>query len=81
MSSTVNSNTLRASVALLSIGRPEAELAGSWRRQFAATGVTLHQADCLIAATAVCAGGRFATGNSKDFPMPELALEDWPVGG
>ncbi len=72
---------LLSGLRLLSIGRPEAELAGNWRRQFARAGVTLHQADCLIAATAVSAGARFATGNGRDFPMPELALEDWPVGG
>ena len=58
----------------------EGELAGSWRRDFAARGVTLSQADCLIAAAAVSAGARLATGNPADFPMPGLELEHWPVG-
>lgn len=65
---------------ILPIRRQEAERAGRWRRDFAARGVTLHQADCLIAAAAHTAGGRLATGNVKDFPMPGLTVEDWPVG-
>jgi len=63
------------------IRRAEAERAGRWRREYAARGVTLHQADCLIAAAAFsAAGGRLATANVKDFPMPELAIVEWPVG-
>lgn len=65
---------------VLPIGRAEAELAGGWRRQFAAGGTALHQADCLIAATAMRAGARLATGNPKDFPMEGLLVEHWPVG-
>jgi predicted nucleic acid-binding protein len=42
--------------------------------------VTLAQADCLVAAAALVVGGRLATGNPKDFPMAELAVEHWPVG-
>lgn len=72
---------LFAGLHILPIGRPEAELAGAWRRDFAARGTTLHQADCLIAATAVQAQARLATGNPKDFPMTELVMESWPVGG
>lgn len=58
----------------------EGRRSGSWRRAFAAQGVTLSQADCLVAAAAVGIGARLATGNPKDFPMPELELEHWPVG-
>lgn len=58
----------------------EGELAGRWRREFAAQGVTLEQADCLIAAAALGVAARLATGNSKDFPMRELEVELWPVG-
>jgi predicted nucleic acid-binding protein len=54
--------------------------AGEWRRAYAETGRTLAQADCLVAAAALSLGGRLATGNPKDFPMPELAVEHWPVG-
>jgi predicted nucleic acid-binding protein len=58
----------------------EGERAGRWRREYAAQGVTLSQADCLIAAAAVGVGARLATGNPKHFPMPELEVEHWPVG-
>ncbi|HVF76170.1 MAG TPA: hypothetical protein VM938_14125 [Acidimicrobiales bacterium] len=47
-------------------------------REFAERGVTLHQADCLIAAAAVGVGAGLATANIDDFPMPELAVEHWP---
>jgi predicted nucleic acid-binding protein len=62
------------------LGEAEGWLAGEWRRIFARRGVTLTQADCLIAAAAVSLGARLATGNPKDFPMPELSTEHWPVG-
>lgn len=65
---------------LAPIGREEAELAGRWRRDFARRGVTLGQADCLIAAAAVGIGARLATGNPKHFPMPEVAVDHWPAG-
>jgi predicted nucleic acid-binding protein len=71
---------LLTGLRILPIRRQEAERAGAWRRDFAARGVTLHQADCLIAAAAVTAGGRLATANVKDFPMPELTVEEWPIG-
>ncbi len=58
----------------------EGRLAGAWRREFAERGITLSQADCLIAAAALSAGGRLATGNPGDFPMRELAVEHWPAG-
>lgn len=65
---------------LAPLGREQAELAGGWRRDFAAQGITLSQADCLIAAGAVGLGARLATGNVKDYPMPPLAVEHWPAG-
>jgi hypothetical protein len=61
------------------LGRAEGELAGSWRRHFAREGVTLHQADCLIAAAAVGVSASLATANVEDFPMEELDLRRWPV--
>lgn len=54
--------------------------AGAWRHEYAARGVTLWQADCLIAATAFVHGARLVTGNPKDFPMSEIAVDHWPVG-
>ncbi len=65
---------------LAPLGRAEGELAGRWRRDYAREGITLGQADCLIAAAAVGVGARLATGNPKHFPMPELDVEHWPVG-
>ena len=60
------------------LGAAEGVRAGAWRREFAERGVTLHQADCLIAAAAVGIGAGLATANVTDFPMPELVVEDWP---
>ncbi len=65
---------------LAPLGRPEGECAGRWRREYAQQGIALSQADCLIAAAAVGAGARLATGNPKHFPMPEVDVEHWPVG-
>jgi predicted nucleic acid-binding protein len=70
-----------AAVRLAPIGVGEGELAGTWRRTFASRGVTLHQADCLIAAAAHGIDASLATANVKDFPMRELSVEHWPVGG
>lgn len=71
---------LLSGLRLAPLGRAEGDRAGTWRRQFAEQGVTLSQADCLIAAAAVGVGARLATGNPKDFPMPELEVEVWPPG-
>ncbi len=65
---------------LAPLGRSEGECAGRWRRDYALRGITLQQADCLIAAAALATGSRLATGNPKHFPMSELAVEHWPVG-
>lgn len=63
---------------VVSITKMEAILAARWRREFARAGVTLQQADCLIAACAVTHGVTLATANVKDFPMDELTVEHWP---
>jgi predicted nucleic acid-binding protein len=65
---------------LAPLGRAEGERAGRWRRDHARRGITLSQADCLIAAAALGVGARLATGNPKHFPMSELEVEHWPVG-
>ena len=62
------------------LSRAEGWVAGEWRRQHASRGTTLSQADCLIAASAAAIGARVATGNSPDFPFPDLDIEHWPVG-
>jgi predicted nucleic acid-binding protein len=65
---------------LAPLGVAEGIRAGAWRRDFAARGITLHQADCLIAAAATGIGAPLATANVDDFPMPDLAVEHWPSG-
>jgi predicted nucleic acid-binding protein len=71
---------LLGALRIAPLGRAEGERAGRWRSQFAASGTTLSQADCLIAAAALGVGARLATGNPRDFPMAELEIEHWPVG-
>ena len=65
---------------LAPLGAAEGRRAGSWRRSFASRGVTLHQADCLIAAAAAGIGATLATANIDDFPMLEIDVLHWPVG-
>lgn len=65
---------------LAPLGRDEGLRAGRWRRDHAHKGITLSQADCLIAAAALGVGARLATGNPKHFPMDDIAVEHWPVG-
>jgi predicted nucleic acid-binding protein len=67
-------------LVVLRTGRRAGWQAGEWRRTFAARGVTLYQADCLIAATTATHGATLVTGNPKDFPMDGLAVDHWPVG-
>lgn len=71
---------LFAGLHVLAVGETEAWRAGTWRQEFASRGVTLWQADCLIAAAAVSVEATLATGNPDDFPMAELRVEHWPVG-
>ena len=68
-------------IRLAPLGVAEGIRAAEWRREFARRGITLHQADCLIASAAVGIGASLATGNTADFPMPGLTVEDWPAGG
>jgi len=65
---------------LAPLGLSEGVLAGTWRRELAARGITVHQADCLIAAATVGIGAVLATANVADFSMPELEIEHWPAG-
>jgi hypothetical protein len=64
---------------LAPLGATEGIRAGTWRRAFAEQGVTLRQADCLIAAAAVGIGANLATANVADFPMDELSVDPWPT--
>lgn len=65
---------------LAPLGAAEGMRAGSWRRSYATRGVTLHQADCLVAAAAAGVGAALATANVDDFPMSEIDVQHWPVG-
>jgi predicted nucleic acid-binding protein len=65
---------------VLPMGRRAGWRAGEWRREFAARGVTLYQADCLVAATAWTHAAVLVTGNPNDFPMEGVTVEHWPVG-
>lgn len=71
---------LFAGLVIVPITEARGWQAGLWRRESAARGVTLWQADCLIAATAAHLHAVLVTGNPKDFPMTEVAIEHWPVG-
>jgi predicted nucleic acid-binding protein len=73
-------DALFAGLIIVPIGREEGERAGTWRREFAERGITLGQADCLIAAAGASVGANLATGNPKDFPMASLTVDEWPVG-
>ena len=71
---------LFAGIEVVPIQLSEGVASGNWRRDFASRGTTLSQADCLIAAVAVSHSAQLATGNPKDFPMPDLEIDHWPVG-
>jgi predicted nucleic acid-binding protein len=71
---------LFAGLVVLPIDKRAGSQAGEWRRAFAARGVALWQADCLIAATTFGHEGVLVTANPKDFPMAELQVDLWPVG-
>lgn len=72
--------TLFDGLYLAPLGDAEGWRAGEWRRELGRNGVTISQADALIASAAFSIGGRLATGNPKHFPLPELAVEHWPAG-
>lgn len=69
-----------SSFAIVPVGVAEAELSAHWRREYGQRGQTLGFTDTAIAATAALRNVPLATGNVKDFPMPELQIERWRVG-
>ena len=66
-------------LVVLPIDTAAAWQAGHWRRDYASRGVTLFQADCLVAAATFTQRATLVTGNPKDFPMVGLSVEHWPV--
>lgn len=71
-------DAMLSSFIALSFGAEEASLSGAWWRDFRSRGVTLDFRDLAIAAAAVARELPLATANAKDFPMPELRVEQWP---
>ena len=71
---------LFSGLEVLAVDAAAAWQAGEWRRNSAARGVTLWQADCLIAATAKVNGATLVTGNTKDFAVDGLETVHWPIG-
>lgn len=74
---TAPTSALLDSFVVVPLGTSEAELSARWRREYRARGITLDISDTGIAATAALRGVPLMTGNAKDFPMPELHLEQW----
>jgi predicted nucleic acid-binding protein len=70
--------TMLSGFESLPFGAEEARLTGCWWREYRQRGITLDLRDLAIAAAAVVRGVPLATGNVKDFPMPELRVEQWP---
>ncbi len=57
-----------------------ARLAGTYRYTYARMGRPLSVPDVLMAAHAVARDVTLITGNVRDFPMPELQMEQLPPG-
>ncbi len=64
--------TLLDALVILPVTVAIAETAGRFKKR--ATSRRLELADCLIAATAFVEGATLATGNVKDYPMPEITV-------
>ena len=71
---------LFAGFRVVPIGRAERWPAGEWRRQYARQGITLSQADCLIAVAAHAVASALASGNPPHYPMSGIEVHHWPVG-
>jgi len=67
-------NALLDGLVILPVTRAVADLAGSFKQRDRHRRRTLELADCLIAATAALEGATLATGNVRDYPMPEITL-------
>lgn len=69
---------LLSSFVVVPFGHREAEMSAKWRMEYRSRGITLGLPDTAIAATAAVRNLPLASGNVKDFPMPELRIEQWP---
>lgn len=59
-------------LVVIPVGQEIAELAGRFKQREKSR--RLELADCIIAATAFVEGATLATGNTKDYPMPEITV-------
>lgn len=59
-------------LVIFPVTRRIAETAGHFKRR--AKSRRLELADCLIAATGFVEGAPLATGNTRDYPMPEITV-------
>lgn len=73
--------TLLSGLLYLTTTAEAARRAGEWRYDYARRGQQTAITDCLIAATAVDHAAVLVTGNTKDFPMPEVTLLPLPRPG
>jgi hypothetical protein len=69
---TASTAALLDGLVILPVTKEIAEAAGLFKRRSKSR--RLELADCLIAATAFAEGASLATGNAKDYPMPEITL-------
>jgi predicted nucleic acid-binding protein len=67
-----STRTLLDTLVIVPVTREIAEVAGRFKRTTRSR--RLELADCLIAATAFMEGAVIATGNTKDYPMPEITV-------
>lgn len=71
-------DSMLSSFVALPFGAADAKLTSAWWRDYRSQGVTIDFRDLAIAAAAVSRALPLVTGNVKDFPMPELRVEQWP---
>ena len=65
-------DALLDALVIVPVTQEIAEVAGRFKRRVKSR--RLELADCLIAATALVEGITLATGNTKDYPMPEITV-------
>ncbi|MEQ1844780.1 MAG: type II toxin-antitoxin system VapC family toxin [Nitrospira sp.] len=59
-------------LVVIPVGQEIAEVAGRFKQRERSR--RLELVDCVIAATAFVEGATLATGNTKDYPMPEITV-------
>jgi predicted nucleic acid-binding protein len=61
---------------IIPVTKEIAEQAGRWRQEYKGKGITLGTPDTVIAATAYLNHAPLITNNIKDYPMPEITLQN-----